>query len=61
MSRRQRKRLPEGEFAAEVESLSHDGRGVAHIDGKATFIDGALPGETVKFQYVSTRRRFETY
>lgn len=59
MSRRQRKRLPEGEFAAEVESLSHDGRGVAHIDGKATFIDGALPGETVKFQYVSTRRRFD--
>jgi 23S rRNA (uracil1939-C5)-methyltransferase len=59
MSRRQRKRLPEGEFEASVESLSHDGRGVAHIDGKAIFIDGALPGENIKFQYVSRRRRFD--
>lgn len=28
-----------------VESLDHDGRGVAHVEGKTVFIDGALPGE----------------
>ncbi|MGD8235375.1 MAG: 23S rRNA (uracil(1939)-C(5))-methyltransferase RlmD [Chromatiales bacterium] len=49
--RRGKKRLPEGEFSAMVESLSHDGRGVTHIDGKAVFIHGALPGERVLFNY----------
>ena len=59
MSRRKRPRLPEGEFTANIDSLSHDGRGVARVDGKATFIDGALPGETVTFRYASRRRRFD--
>ena len=30
-----------------VESLDHEGRGVARRDGKVVFIEGALPGETV--------------
>jgi 23S rRNA (uracil1939-C5)-methyltransferase len=30
-----------------VESLDQEGRGVAHRDGKAVFIEGALPGERV--------------
>jgi 23S rRNA (uracil1939-C5)-methyltransferase len=30
-----------------VESLDQEGRGVAHRDGKAIFIEGALPGERV--------------
>ena len=30
-----------------VESLDQEGRGVARRDGKAVFIEGALPGETV--------------
>jgi 23S rRNA (uracil1939-C5)-methyltransferase len=30
-----------------IESLDQEGRGVAHRDGKAIFIEGALPGETV--------------
>jgi 23S rRNA (uracil1939-C5)-methyltransferase len=34
-----------------IESLSHDGRGVAHVDGKAVFIDDALPGEELEFIY----------
>ena len=55
--RRSRKqRLPQDPVAAEIESLSHEGRGVAHIDGKAVFISGALPGEKVTFIYTSQNR-----
>ena len=57
--RNRRKRLPEPCERVTVESLSHDGRGVAHIDGKAVFIDGALPGEEVGFDYLTTRRKFD--
>jgi 23S rRNA (uracil1939-C5)-methyltransferase len=32
-----------------IESLDHEGRGVAHDAGKAIFIDGALPGEHVTY------------
>ena len=32
---------------AHIESLDHEGRGVAHVDGKAIFIEGSLPGEVV--------------
>jgi len=49
-----------GESAiAQVESLSHDGRGVAHIDGKATFIAGGLPGEEVRIHYTLRRRNLD--
>ncbi len=40
---------------ATIESLDHEGRGVAHVDGKAIFIEGALPGETVS--YVSFKKK----
>jgi 23S rRNA (uracil1939-C5)-methyltransferase len=40
---------------ADVESLDHEGRGVAHVAGKAIFIEGALPGERVV--YTSFRRK----
>lgn len=39
----------------EIESLDHEGRGVAHVEGKAIFVEGALPGETV--EYSSYRRK----
>jgi 23S rRNA (uracil1939-C5)-methyltransferase len=54
--RRRRVRLPEGEFEAVIDSAGHDGRGVARIDGKTTFVHGALPGESVKFRYLNRRR-----
>ncbi|MGB5777230.1 MAG: TRAM domain-containing protein, partial [Sedimenticolaceae bacterium] len=54
--RRRRARLPEGEFEARIDSMRHDGRGVARIDGKATFIHGGLPGESVLFRYTGRRR-----
>ena len=59
MSKRRRKKIPEGLFQANIESLSHEGRGVAHIDGKTVFIEGALPGEQVEFKYISQRAKFD--
>jgi 23S rRNA (uracil1939-C5)-methyltransferase len=60
MSKRTRnKRLPEPVSGVAIESLAHDGRGVAHLDGKAVFIDGALPGEVVSFEYLVSRRKFD--
>ncbi|MGB5306750.1 MAG: 23S rRNA (uracil(1939)-C(5))-methyltransferase RlmD, partial [Gammaproteobacteria bacterium] len=44
---------------AEVETLAHDGRGVTHLDGKAVFIDGALPGEVVGFEYLAAHKTFD--
>lgn len=59
MSRRPNSRkCPSEAFSARIESFSHDGRGVAHIDGKAVFVDGALPGETVRFVYTLIKRDF---
>jgi 23S rRNA (uracil1939-C5)-methyltransferase len=40
----------------DVVDLTHDGRGVARIDGKAVFIEGALPGERVRFRVLKRRR-----
>ena len=40
---------------AVVESLDHEGRGVAHVDGKAVFIEGALPREKVR--YIPARKK----
>ncbi len=60
MSRkRRRQKLPQDPVAAQVDSLSHDGRGVARIDGKATFIHGALPGEKVMFRYTGRRKNHD--
>ena len=44
---------------ARVESLDQEGRGVARVDGKVTFIDGALPGEHVRMRVRRARRRFD--
>ncbi len=38
-----------------VQSLDHEARGIAREDGKAIFIDGALPGERV--EYASFRKK----
>ena len=38
-----------------VESLDREGRGIARVEGKAIFIEGGLPGETVS--YASYRRK----
>lgn len=44
---------------AEIDSLDHDGRGVARIDGKTVFVAGALPGELVRLRRFRRRRRHD--
>ncbi len=45
---------------ADIESLDHEGRGVAHVDGKVVFVAGALPGELVVYQPLRKKKNFET-
>jgi len=59
MPRQHKKRLPTHSIQTQIEKLSHDGRGIAHVDGKITFIFGGLPGEVVCFRYLSRNKRFD--
>jgi 23S rRNA (uracil1939-C5)-methyltransferase len=44
---------------AKIESLDHEGNGVAHVEGKVTFIDGGITGETVAFAKRRSRGNFD--
>ena len=59
MQRGRERQRPELAREAVIESSSHDGRGVARIDGKATFVHGALPGERVRLRVVRHHRNFD--
>jgi 23S rRNA (uracil1939-C5)-methyltransferase len=54
-----RQRVPQDPVETHIESLSHDGRGVARIEGKTVFIDGALAGEQVKFVYSKMHSKYD--
>jgi 23S rRNA (uracil1939-C5)-methyltransferase len=55
-----RKRKPKPKtYELEIESLSHEGRGIAHLDEKVIFVSGALPGETVIADRTFSRAKFE--
>jgi 23S rRNA (uracil1939-C5)-methyltransferase len=43
---------------SEITGLSHEGRGIAHINGKTVFIANALPGETVLFNYTYNKAKY---
>ena len=58
MSRR-RAQLSSHPITATIEKFSHDARGIARIDGKITFIEGALPGEMVTFKYTQKKKGFD--
>lgn len=51
-----RRREPE---SARIESVTHDGKGIAAQEGKKVFVAGALPGETVRFQRRRRHRNFD--
>ena len=53
-----RKKRWEPETAV-IESATHDGRGIAAVDGKKVFVAGALPGETVEFMRRKSRRNYD--
>jgi 23S rRNA (uracil1939-C5)-methyltransferase len=44
---------------ADITDLSHDGRGVAHIGGKAIFVAGALAGERVRLRITGKHRHYD--
>lgn len=44
---------------AQIESLDQDGRGVTHVDGKAIFVEGALPGERVEIESYRRKPSYE--
>lgn len=61
MGRRRRKPLPQEPIEATIESLAHDGKGIAHNEeGKVVFISGALPGEVVRYKMTGRRRSFDS-
>ena len=47
------------EFESVIEDLSHDGRGVARVAGKAVFVADALAGERVRARTVRRHRHFD--
>ncbi|MBS0433091.1 MAG: 23S rRNA (uracil(1939)-C(5))-methyltransferase RlmD [Proteobacteria bacterium] len=47
------------EFETGITGLAHDGRGVAHVQGKAVFVADALPGEQVRARIVRRHRQFD--
>ena len=42
-----------------IESLDHEGRGIAHADGKVIFIEGALTGERVTYSSYRKKNNYE--
>jgi 23S rRNA (uracil1939-C5)-methyltransferase len=56
---RRQKLLAEPPFTVQIDNLSHEGRGVARRDGKAIFVEGALPGEEVRCLYTLRRSRHD--
>jgi 23S rRNA (uracil1939-C5)-methyltransferase len=47
------------ELQATITDLSHDGRGVARIDGKTVFVSGALVDEQVRLRLRKRHRHFD--
>ena len=48
-----------GQVDAEIIDLTHDGQGVADLDGHRVFVSGALPGELVRLAPRRRRRRYQ--
>jgi 23S rRNA (uracil1939-C5)-methyltransferase len=43
-----------------IESLDREGRGVAHVEGKALFVEGALPGERVEYEVLKRKPSYDS-
>ena len=53
------KRISAAPEEADIVDLSHEGMGVARVDGKAVFVADALPGERVVMRRVARHRNFD--
>ena len=42
-----------------INKLNHEGRGIAHLEGKIQFVDNALPGETVSAVLRKAHRKYD--
>ena len=59
MARRNRRQKRQEPRRVTIESMSHEGRGIAHVNGKTVFVFGALEGETVLMQVQKSSRKFD--
>ena len=46
-------------YEVDITDLTHDGRGVAHVEGKAMFVAGALPGERAVVHVGARHRNYD--
>jgi len=51
-----RRREPE---EASIRAVTHEGRGIADVEGKKVFVTGALAGETVRFLRRKRHRNYD--
>ena len=59
MAKRNRRRPLPPATTGTAQSLSHDGRGIVSVNGKTTFVRGALAGEEVAFKYTDSHSQYD--
>ena len=52
------KKIATTRLKTEISAISHEGRGIAKIDGKVVFIPFALKGEIVEFEYSAQKSNY---
>ena len=57
--RRRARKLPDSPVECVIEGLTTEGRGLVHINDKAVFVDGALPGEKVQIEYTASTSKYD--
>jgi 23S rRNA (uracil1939-C5)-methyltransferase len=45
---------------AHIDALDHEGHGICRVDGKVTFVDGALPGETAEISVFRKHPKYDS-
>ena len=54
-----KKKLAKARFQTKISAISHEGRGIAKIDGKVVFISFALKDEIVEFEYSTQKPMYD--